>query len=266
MQSIARELNNSETAFLLQATSEDHDVWIRYFTPTIEVPICGHATISAHFVRSKELGITSGVVRQKTGAGILPVEIITDNEGPQIVMTQGSIEFGKPFGDSIQTQICSALGIKKTDLDSRCPIQVVSTGHSKVLIGIKQLPNLHALTPDLTELARISGEINCNGFFVFTFESDDPKIFAHGRMFAPAIGISEDPVTGNATGPLGAYVAKHGLLAPDSNGVVSFTARQGEAIGRMGEVLVSVKIKNNLPLEVKIAGRAVTAFQTEIQI
>ena len=84
-------------------------------------------------------------------------------------------------------------------------------------------------------------------------------------MFAPAIGILEDPVTGNANGPLGAYLVKHGLVEHD-NSLFSFTGAQGEAIGRSGTVDVKVKIENGQPVQVKIGGKAIIVFKTQIEI
>ncbi|MCL4146304.1 UNVERIFIED_CONTAM: hypothetical protein GTU68_048488, partial [Idotea baltica] len=266
MQDIARELNNSETAFILSPTANDHDIWIRFFTPSTEVPICGHATIASHFVRAIEENTSSSIVRQKSGVGILPVETLKDDLGYQIVMTQGTPEFSPPFDKETSNFILTAIGIEPIEVDTRCPMQIVSTGHSKVLIGINSLNTLHQLKPSMTDLSRLSSEVDCNGFFVFTLDSDDPEVFAHGRMFAPAIGIPEDPVTGNANGPLGAYLAKYNLKHSDQDGLISFRARQGEAIGRVGDVDISVSSKPNMSPIVKIAGRAVVAFKTEISL
>ncbi|MGD2068859.1 MAG: PhzF family isomerase, partial [Gemmatimonadota bacterium] len=239
MQAIARELNNSETAFVLRPDGPDHDVRVRFFTPTTEVPSCGHATIAAHYVRAVEGGLPSCTVVQKIGAGILPVAV--ERRGPdyRIEMTQGTVELGGPLSGRRRDEIVEALGLGPEELDPRCPVQVVSTGHSKVLVGLRSLERLHALEPDLAGLARISREIGCNGYFAFVLTPED-DVLAHGRMFAPAIGIPEDPVTGNANGPLGAYLVEHGLAAPE-DGVLSFRARQGEAMGRPGVVEVTVE-------------------------
>src|SRR5512138_2981742 len=85
MQAIAKELNNSETAFILSPAADDHEVWLRFFTPATEVPSCGHATIAAHYVRAVEMGLPSCTVVQKIGAGILPVEIIREEDDYRIV-------------------------------------------------------------------------------------------------------------------------------------------------------------------------------------
>ena len=263
MQAIARELSNSETAFVLSPDAADHDVRVRFFTPTTEVPSCGHATIAAHYVRAVEAALPSSTVVQKIGAGILPVEIVRQDDDYKIVMTQGAIEFGEPFARPQVNETLAALRIHERTLDDRCPMQIVSTGHSKVLVGIRSRETLNSLQPDLARLTELSSQIGCNGYFVFTLDSAEADTLAHGRMFAPAIGIPEDPVTGNANGPLGAYLVRHGL-AIASEGVLTFQARQGEALGRPGVVEVKVEAQGSVPKLVRVAGRAVIVFRSEV--
>ena len=265
MLNIARELNNSETAFILSPDGADHELRIRYFTPKTEVPVCGHATIAAHYVRAIENKLNSSTVIHKIGIGILPVEIIKEGNDYSIIMTQGRIEFDPPLGRQERENIVKALDLKENDLDQRCPIQIVSTGHSKVMIGIKTRSKLNALSPDMLVLTKISKAIGCNGYFVFTMDSESKDVLSHGRMFAPAIGIDEDPVTGNANGPLGAYLVKHGLVE-NNKSIFSFKGEQGQAIGRSGIVNVTVNLDNGEPKQVKIGGRAVIAFKTQLQL
>jgi len=265
MQTIAREMNNSETAFILSPTSGDHEVWVRFFTPATEVPSCGHATIAAHYVRAIEMGLPSCRVVQKIGAGILPVEIVREGDDYRIVMTQGAIEFGEPFAGSQRDEIVAALGLAPKDLDTRCPIQIVSTGHSKVLVGIRDRAVLNALKPNLARLSEISRKIRCNGYFVFVLTDGSRGVLSHGRMFAPAIGIPEDPVTGNANGPLGAYLVQH-RLAPNDGKRLAFRGQQGEALNRLGTVEVTVDIANNRPKTVQVGGQAVIVFKSEITL
>ncbi len=264
---IARELKNSETAFLFSPIGIDagYDVEVRFFTPTIEVPICGHATIAAHYVRALEKQVKPGQhYFQKTKAGILPIEIVENNGLIKIKMTQGKVGF-ESIEKECQSQIIAALGLEDRDAIENCPIEIASTGHSKVMIGIKSRDKLNDLSPDMIQLKKISGLINCNGYFVFTFDSDNPEILTHGRMFAPAIGIDEDPVTGNANGPLGAFLIKHQLIKHNDN-KFSFTAKQGEAMGRPGTIEVMVGIENNIPVKVEIVGSAITVFKTIIDL
>jgi PhzF family phenazine biosynthesis protein len=265
MQLIARELNNSETAFLFPADSSDCDGVIRYFTPKTEVPICGHATIAALYARALEDGLDSCVLKIKTQIGILPLEIIKGNAGYQMIMTQGKFELGPVFDDRTTARLATALGLVSADLDKKCPVQIASTGHSKVMIGIKSRAKLNTLTPDFSALADLSKEIGCNGYFVFTFDSDDREILTYGRMFAPAIGINEDPVTGNANGPLGGYLIQNRIVNGRDN-YFEFNGRQGESMGRLGMVNVKVKIENDQPSLIQIKGDAVAIFKTELTL
>jgi PhzF family phenazine biosynthesis protein len=265
MQSIALEMNNSETSFLFLPDDNSCDGIIRYFTPRNEVPTCGHATIAAMYVKAVEENLDSCIYRYKTKIGVLPFEIIKIGNDYKVIMTQGKVEFTEPFEIKMRKRIVDALNINDDELNSRCPIQIVSTGHSKVMIGINSRQKLNNLYPNFFELAEISKEIKCNGYFVFTFDSDSPGILTHGRMFAPVIGINEDPVTGNANGPLGAYIIKHNLVEFTGD-EFSFVGKQGEAIGRPGEIEVTVKIENGNPVLVRIGGNAVIAFKTEIEL
>jgi len=265
MQQIARELNNSETAFLFHSDSADCDGVIRYFTPNTEVPICGHATIAAMYAKAIEEKLDSCILRFKTKIGILPFEIIKENEDYQILMTQGNFELSDIFDTTITQKMITALGLQKSDLDERCPIQIASTGHSKVMIGIKSREKLNTLSPSYNDLAQLSKEINCNGYFVFTFDSNDQDILTYGRMFAPAIGINEDPVTGNANGPLGGYLVQNNLVNFKNN-EFEFNGKQGEKIDRLGVIKVKVSIEDNQPTLIQIKGDAVIVFRAEIEI
>lgn len=265
MQKIARELNNSETAFIFSSDSSEYDVHVRFFTPTTEVPICGHATIAAHYARAIENGLDTSRVYHKTGAGILPVDIIRENEDCKIVMTQGKIEFGTIVDGINKEELLAALNIENSDLLEGYEVQIVSTGHSKVMVGIKNIEILNALQPNYTALSNLSKVINCNGYYVFTVDSQESDILIHGRMFAPVTGTNEDPVTGNANGPLGAYLVHHNLVK-HNNSLFKFKAKQGEAIKRPGIIEVEVKIEDKEPVEVKISGSAVIIFRTELSL
>lgn len=265
MQKIARELNNSETAFILSSNSEEYDVHVRFFTPVSEVPICGHATVAAHYARAIEKNLGNCRVYHETGAGILPVDILKENDNYKITMTQGKIEFGDIIEGKNKESLLSALNISESDLIENYPIQIVSTGHSKVMIGIKSIETLNSLKPNYDALSKLSDIIKCNGYYVCTTNSQEDEILVHGRMFAPAIGINEDPVTGNANGPFGAYLVHHNLVK-HNNSSFKFKAKQGEAIKRAGIIEVEVSIENNEPIEVKISGNAVIVFKSELSL
>lgn len=265
MQLIARELNNSETAFILSSNSKDYDGIIRYFTPTTEVPICGHATIAAIYVKALEEQLNSCVLNMKTSIGILPIEVVKNNSNYQIIMTQGKFELSPEFDATTTKKLLNALGLQNSDRDKRCPIQIASTGHSKVMIGIKSNEKLNQLVPNMDALETLSKQINCNGYFVFTLNPDSEDALTNGRMFAPAIGIQEDPVTGNANGPLGGYLVQNKII--DFNGsVFEFTGRQGEKMQRSGDIFVRVETTKNIPTKIQIKGSAVPVFRTTIEM
>src|SRR5690242_13633327 len=132
MQAIARELNNSETAFILPPRGRDHDVHVRFFTPTTEVPVCGHATIAAHYVRAIEGAAVEGTLHQLTGAGVLAVDVEPVASGDfRIWMHQREPAFGAVLDDGQRRALLAALHLAEDEL-GQGPIQIVSTGHSKV--------------------------------------------------------------------------------------------------------------------------------------
>ena len=265
MQRIARELNNSETAFIFPSDSPDNDVEVRFFTPTTEVPICGHATVAAHYVYALEKNFGSRRIRQKTKAGILPVDIIQRDDDYSIVMTQGTPVVSEDLGGEVRNRIADALGISTDDICKEYPVAISSTGHSKVMVPICSNQLLHSLKPDLQKLTEISSAVGCNGYYVFTLNPGE-DVLVHGRMFAPAIGIAEDPVTGNANGPLGAYLVYYNILQNHEESHFDFSIMQGEAIQRDGTMRVHVEKENGKPILVQITGDAVIAFSAEIII
>jgi len=261
MQSMAREMNKSETAFVFPGDDPGGDVEVRFFTPTVEVPICGHATIAAHYVLAQE-GAPFGMRRQQTAAGTLAVESEKIDGAVRIWMHQQPGHFLLPLEGQPMDDLLAALGLIASDLDSNCPVQIVSTGHSKVVIPVRQRARIAGLSPDMSALFRLSTRIGCTGYYTWTTDNPDSGNLSHGRMFAPAIGIPEDPVTGNASGCLGAYLVHHGLLPIGGDGVASFYAGQGFEVGRPGRVLVeATRSSPNEPIAVRIAGEAVITLK-----
>ena len=265
MRRIARELNNSETAFLFPGAPGECDVHIRFFTPTREVPLCGHGTVASHVVRAQILGLGEYTrVLQKSGAGVFPVDVIRREDRCQIVMFQGRADILPPLSPEHQARLRAALGLAEADLRPDCPVCVATTGAGKVMVGIRSLEQLHSLRPNMEALTALSGDIRCNGYHVFTLHPGEEPL-VHARMFAPANGNPEDPVTGTANGPLGAYLVRFGLI-PASGERVSFTVIQGEAMGRPGTMEVQVALEDGQPGEIQIAGNAVVAFQTTLEL
>jgi PhzF family phenazine biosynthesis protein len=259
MQAIARELNNSETAFLLAPRSSDHDVFIRYFTPTLEVPICGHATIAAHYVRSRLLGLPTSRVLQRSAAGVLPIDVIAE-EDYRIVMTQQRPTVGPRLSPQWREQLAAALGVELGQLDEELPVRKISTGSAKLLVPMTSSEALDAIVPNLQAIERLTRQAGANGVFAFTLRPSTDGVLAEARMFAPAIGIPEDPVTGNGNGPLGAYLVAEGVLQGD--GVHTFAALQGRAMRRPGIARVEVTVLRGEVETVRVGDEAVIVFET----
>lgn len=268
MQDIARELKHSETAFVLRPQREDHDFHVRFFTPTVEVPVCGHATIAAHYAIACSAAAAGASVErsvvQKTGAGLQRIRTVRDPSSAgtdwRIEIEQGAPQFGEPLGDDWRQRVSGALGVD--ELAAGRPLQVVSTGHSKVMVPLPDGFSLERLRPDMDALAALSREIGCNGWFPFVLKDSRAT---EGRMFAPAIGIPEDPVTGNANGPLGAYLVRHKLIQHDGMELV-FDGHQGRAMRRDGVVRVRVAVEGGAPVRVTISGEAVILFSTPLEL
>lgn len=265
MQAVAALVGVSETAFLSPAPDgADFDLVQRYFTPEVEVPTCGHATIGSHFVRARTLGMTHGRVRIRTGAGVLPIDIETVDGALKVTMTQGAVTFTPPYGARTREAILAALGLGPDDPAEGLPVQEVSTGHSKVMVPIRSVTVLDRLEPDMAALRALSREIGCNGYFVFVLNDAGDDCLTSGRMFAPAVGIDEDPVTGNGNGPCGAYLSRYGVL-PDRP-VFGYLGRQGVAMGREGLIEVTVTRDERGPYKVQVGGTAVEAGRMEIEL
>lgn len=208
MQRIAREMNCSETAFVVQASHPEADLRLRWFTPKAEVDLCGHATVAAMHVLAIEgrfkLGVgTTQILYLETCSGILSVTVdYTDPQGAWTWLTLPSCEF-QPLTTATIEKLLPLLGL--TDLAvSQGPVQ--ESLNNDVLVAVKDLQQLHSLQPDLSRLAALGTQQGWRGVCVFTTETLEPQSAAHSRFFAPQIGISEDPVTGSVSGPLALYL------------------------------------------------------------
>jgi len=252
MQFIAREMNLSETAFL--SSSNKADYHLRWFSPTVEIQLCGHATIAAlQFltekgkIRSGEeitFNTLSGLIKCKSENGLyymfLPI--------PEF------IEF-----NTNRNEILATLGIDLNSIDGSYPFLV--TGEGYLYIFLKSLEQLTSLKPNFREMYQfIEAKKELEAITVFTTDTIEKGNAAHLRFFAPNYGINEDPVTGSANGPLLLVLRKLKLIDENTEGKI-FTFEQGDGIGKTGRVKVSFSPLKN---ELFIAGNAVTVFRGEL--
>jgi PhzF family phenazine biosynthesis protein len=264
MQTIATEVNG-ETAFVLEAEAADHDMQVKFFTPRHPVPFVGHATIAAQYVRAKADGRPSGRLRQRTGAGIVGIEVNEVDGDYRIAVTQNPPSLGPIIPDHHRRQVLNALGISSPTLHVDCPLQILAKGGARLLIGLQSPDLLDTLKPDFEELARLTSHVGAEGYFVFALTEEDGKPGTVSRMFVPALGIREDPVSGNAHGMLGVYLVNHGLMTPKEGRVV-FRGRQGMWMRRPGVVEVEVESSGRVAQSVRIVGDAVIVYEAEFQV
>ena len=252
MQMIAKEMNLSETAFISKSVKADYN--LKWFTPAVEVRLCGHATIaSLHFLSEQNLLKDNSAVKLDTLSGILKCRREGDKYFMQIPLY--SVEYYKKN----RTQILDALGLNEKQTDKNIPLIRVENGY--LYVYLKKISSVEKIKPDFNKLLKLSkgGDIDC--FTVFTLETLDRGNNAHLRFFAPYYGINEDPVTGSANGPLLLVLKKLSMIAANTDGNISANFEQGDFIGRRGRIGVRYLSKEN---ELYISGNAVTVMKGEL--
>jgi len=251
MLAIARELNNADTAFVSSADGNDHDLRVRFFTPRTEAAFVGHATLAVHAVLAMLDG--ARLRRQKGRTGIVEV----GPAGDQLEIRLPRSPLGRRVEGEELAAVCAALGLERSALDEACPPQIAGTGSTRLLIALEHGSSLAALTPDLARLAALSASVGAPGYFVFSRRPAAGDCTHESRMFCPALGIPEDPVSGNAHGMLAVYLDALGLL-PDAR----LRGAQGHHVGRPGRVEVELQGGARLALR----GRACHVFETKIAL
>jgi trans-2,3-dihydro-3-hydroxyanthranilate isomerase len=241
---LAREMNFSETVFVLPPEA-DGDVRIRIFTPAQELPFAGHPILGTAFVLGGPLQRI--VIRLETGAGVVPVEL--EREGPRIVFgrMQQPVPTWAPYAR--QTELLAALGVESSVL----PVEVYENGPLHVYVALESEAQVSALEPDLSALAEHAVGVNC-----FAGSGTRWKT----RMFAPAIGVAEDPATGSAAGPLAVHLARHGRIAFGEE----IEIRQGAEIGRPSKLYARADGSAERIERVEVSGSAVVVARGEFRL
>lgn len=288
MMKIAREMNLSETVFVLKpgkeqsANSKQQSAdpvtvlrLLRIFTPAREIPFAGHPIVGTWNALAREgvVPLPEGGngwtrIHQEIGIGVLPVDIEFKGGAPvQVVMTQGKFEIKGEIDDAHeQAEIVRALGLAIEDLDETLPIQIISTGLEFLAVPIRALADLRRCKVNAALLAEIyqrAGATGCEAFSRETIEIGAAR--AHARMFAPGDNIAEDPATGSAAGALGAYLVHHGASSAETvEGRVRFIIEQGDFIHRPSRINLEVKGKPGVIEEVRVGGPSVVVAHGEV--
>lgn len=266
MQQIAKEMNLSETVFVLP--SDKAVKKLRIFTPKQELPLAGHPVVGTWNLLAR-LGVTekpdsgSIVIDQELRLGILPVEISFENSEPSIItMTQGRFETGPVIDDeNALSALAVSLGLERDEIacSAELPVMTVSTGIKALAVPLVSLTALGRINVSPGSLSDIYLEQGAVGVYCFTFETMEEESAVQARFFAPADAIPEDPATGSAAGSLSGYLVYHDAIADRE-----FTIEQGDFMGRPSRILASVDGRKSAVDRVRIGGKSVVVAKGEV--
>jgi PhzF family phenazine biosynthesis protein len=255
---VAREFSHAEVAFVFAANAPDHDVRLRFFNARKEAPFVGHATVAAHSVLLALGRRTVGAYRQHSGTGIIEVAAGVEEHaaGPENVIEfrQTVPEMDAPLPFKTTLRVAEALRLPATQLHEIMPARLARKGGTRILVPIADPRQLDALAPNNDTLVALGHELGADGFFVFALNRNSDEWSTEARMFCPALGIPEDPVSGNAHAMLAAYLWDLGQFGKNST---TFIGRQGRQMKRPGQVNVRLEVDQGSLVAAHIGGTAV---------
>jgi trans-2,3-dihydro-3-hydroxyanthranilate isomerase len=263
MQCLAREMNLSETTFVLPPQAPGADFKVRIFTTATELPFAGHPVVGTHWVLA-HLGrvplrepVTQ--VRFELGVGVLPADLhVAHGQVQRVVMTQARPTFHAILEDV--ADLATGLGLPREAITSTgLPVQVVSTGLPQMMVPVRSLAEVRRLDAarlDMVALNRACQAVGSMHVLVFTFETEQPDSTVHVRMFAPADGVPEDPATGSANGALGAYLVHHRAV-PMPGRTVRIVSEQGIELSRPSKLYIEADVESGEPVTVRVGGQVV---------
>lgn len=262
MQRVAREMSVSETAFVLSSSKPGADLKIRWFTPTNEVPLCGHATVASFHALAEEgrFGMKADGTfsfHVETASGILPVTVEKAKQSTTVMFGMKIPVFEK--ASHLKIDLLRVLNITMTEFETEVPV----LRHDYLYVPVKRLHTLFTMKPNFLAIANFLSTRTLQGMCVFTLETIERESAVHSRFFAPHQGINEDPVTGSAHGPLAVLLYEAGVVRGDGERCV-LQGEQGDAMGRRGRVAVELFLKDEKPASVMVGGGAVTVLEGEM--
>ena len=255
---VAREFSHAEVAFVLAANGPDHDVRLRFFNARKEAPFVGHSTVAAHTVLLALGRRGAGACRQHSGTGIIEVTARVEQGVPApetiIEFRQTVPELDAPLPFKTTLRVAEALRLPATQLHEIMPARIARKGATRLLVPIADPRQLETLAPNSDTLLSLGSELGADGFFVFALNRSSDEWSTESRMFCPALGIPEDPVSGNAHAMLAAYLWDLGQFGKNST---TFIGRQGRQMKRPGQVSVKLEVDQGKLVAAHIGGTAV---------
>lgn len=268
MQTIAREMSFSESTFIMAPEMAGTDVRMRIFTPGIELPMAGHPTIGSTFALA-ELGvIRPGRERWVFGLNVGPTPVELTWAGDRLSfawMDQQRPDFRDPVNNA--DEIARAISVSPEMIPRDLPIEEISCGANFIFVPLKSRAAVDAAQPDTARMKQLTSAFPSGRVAVFLFNTEpvDRDVTVYSRMFAPGFGISEDPATGGASGPLGSYLVKHGLV-PNAQ-VSEMISLQGVKMGRPSRIHIRITTDENRAItRVQVGGTAVRVASGELEL
>ncbi len=266
MQRVAREMNFSESTFILPPERSDTDIRMRIFTPMNEMPMAGHPTIGSTFALAHAGVIRPGSARFVFGLNIGPVPVDLEWDGSALRfawMTQSTPTFGPVIED--RAAVAETLGLAVDDLAGGLPVQQVSCGVPFLLVPLRDRQAVDRAISDAAAFRRFMTAAGLDlAIFLFSVDPAGSSETVYSRMFAPEFGIIEDPATGVASGPVGCYLVHHGVVEGDAaRGMVSL---QGVAMGRSSRIHISIEGDAHAINRVRVGGEAVLVGRGELLV
>lgn len=252
MQQIAQEMNYSETSFIPSSQTQDGGYDVRIFTPQKELPFAGHPSLGTAYIIQKE--IIQKPIEQvilNLGVGQIPVTWTEDDDGDEVLwMRQNSPEFYKTLAVETMAEV---LRLEESEIDPQFPIQEVSTGIPFILVPVTSLAALKNAKVNLEPYWQLIETTNAREILVFSSEPYSPENQMSARMFAPALGIPEDPATGSANGCLAGYLVQYSYFEKDQ---IDIKVEQGYEINRPSILNLRAQ-KVGDTIEVMVGGKVV---------
>ncbi len=252
MQRVAREMNFSETTFVMAPTEAGHAARVRIFTPGTELPFAGHPTVGTAWVLATQ-GLVPGGALEFTleeSVGPVPVRGERTPTGITFWMTHPPLTFGEVIGH--RGRIAASIGLQESDLVPDVPLQVASTGVEFLYMALKDRHAVDSAVSDKIQMREAYD--GREALPIFLFAADGANRLC-SRMFAPdIIGVDEDPATGSASGPLGAFAVKYGLVPYARS--VAITSEQGTKMGRRSiiHILLEYGTDGDVPTRIEVGG------------
>ena len=271
MQRIAREMNLSETTFVLPPEAAEADFKVRIFTPKAEVPFAGHPLVGTHWVLAHlgyvKLQAPMTRVNFELGVGVLPADLhVADGQVGKVVITTARPSFHAILEDYVD--LAAGLGLPPEAIGGEgWPVQVVSTGFPQMMVPIRSLADVRRLDPgafNINALNWACKAVDTDVVLVFSLETERPESTIHVRVFAPAHGVPEDPATGSANANLGAYLVYHRVVSTASP-MVCIVSEQGLEMGRPSTLYVEVDHTDGQPTAVRVGGAVVPVAEGTIR-